>query len=227
MTLRMFCFMLVLLSLPPAAMAEDGEAPAAEAPEHAGHRALGWRTILLGDVGEDASEEAKLEAKHETLSFWGSVVNFALLVFLIRRMSKKPLQSFLGDRRNAVEQGIAEATQMKAQAEKIWTEYNARMETLDAELAKLRSDMAHAAEQDKARIVAEAEESGQRLRVETAALIARQAEQLEAQIRRELVEAAVTAAESAVRNATTADDQKRLAEAFSRELAQAGKERRA
>jgi F-type H+-transporting ATPase subunit b len=210
MKLRVAFLAIALLATPATALASGGE--------HGGH-GVSVRQILFADIGEDASDEAKAAAKHDTLSFWGAVVNFSLLVFLLVRMSKKPMQGFLAERRKSVEQGIVEAAEMKTKAEAIWKEYTERMQTLDAELAKLRTDMAAAAAQDKARIVAEAEESSKRLRAETAALIARQAEQLESQIRREVVEAAVAAAERAVREATTADDQRRLSDAFAKELA--------
>jgi F-type H+-transporting ATPase subunit b len=191
------------------------------AEEPAEHSSLSFRQIFLGEVPEGASEEQQAEAKHETMSFWGAVVNFTLLVVLIVVAARKPVAGFLGARREELSRGMTEAADMKAKAEVVFNEYNERMKTLDAELAKLKSDMARAAEQDKAKIVAEAEESTRRLRIETEALIARQAEQLEAQIRREVVEAAMAAAERAVREKTTSEDQRRLAEAFARELAAA------
>jgi F-type H+-transporting ATPase subunit b len=157
---------------------------------------------------------------HEAWQFWGSVINFALLVYLIRRMAKKPLDNFLGERRAAIESGIQEAAEVKRKAEATFNEYNERMKSLDREIAKLRTDIAAAAERDRERIVAEAQESVARLKSETEALIARQSEQLEQQIRREVVEAAASAAERAVREASTPEDQQRLAEAFMRELAQ-------
>jgi F-type H+-transporting ATPase subunit b len=220
--LRALCLGLALLVGPTL-----GSAQAEDHSPSAGHGGLSLRQILFADLGEGASEEAQAEAKHETLSFWGSVVNFSLLVFLLVRMSKKPLDGFLAERRRAVEQGIVEAAAMKAKAEAVWKEYSERMQTLDAELSKLRADMAAAAQQDKARIVAEAEESAKRLHAETTAMVARQTEQLQAQIRREVVEAAVAAAERAVREATSADDQRRLSEAFIKELAKTGVEKRA
>ena len=161
-------------------------------------------------------------AGHEALQFWGAVVNFALLVYLIRRMAKKPLQNFLGERRESIESGILEAAEVKRKAEQAFNEYTERMKTLDRELAKLRQDIAQAAERDRERIVAEAQESVARLKLETDSLVARQSEQLERQIRRELVEAAAAAAEKAVREASTPEDQQRLAEAFARELGQVG-----
>ncbi len=207
--------LLTVAAAPVLAFAEEAE----RTPEHEQHSALTWRRIMLADVGENASDEEKAEAHRETVSFWGSVVNFSLLVFLIRWKTKKPLAGFLEARREEIERGMAEATVLKTKAEAVFNEYTERMKTLDQELDKLRSDMAKSAEQDKARIVAEAEEASRRLRTETEAQIVRLAEQLETQIRREVVEAALGAAEKAVREKTTADDQRRLAETFAKDIA--------
>jgi F-type H+-transporting ATPase subunit b len=176
-----------------------------EASEHGseGHGHVTWHSIVAGE---------------ESLQFWGSVVNFGLLVYLVRRMSKKPLQGFLTERRDAIERGILEASEVKRTAEIAFNEYTERMKSLDSELAKLRQDVATAAARDRARIESEADETVARFRAETDALIARQSEQLETQIRREVVAAATSAAERAVREASTPDDQRRLAEAFAREL---------
>lgn len=197
------------------ASADDAAEVAHEAEEEAGHGAhhghLTFREVMTG---------------HEAWQFWGSVVNFLLLVVLIVKFSKRPVKNFLEDRRESIDRGIREAAEVKAKAQAVYDEYTERMKTLDQELNKLRSDIANAAAQDRARIVADAEETARRVKVETEALVARQAEQLEAEIRREVVEAAVDAAERAVREALTADDQRRLADAFARELAKVSMEKR-
>jgi F-type H+-transporting ATPase subunit b len=177
----------------------------AEAEKSEGGEHLSLRSIVAGP---------------EALQFWGAVVNFGLLVWLLRRMGKKPLQKFLSERREAIESGILEATDEKRRAEAVFNEYSERLKTLDRELAKLRQDVAQAAERDRSRIVAEADETIARLRSDTEVLVARQAEELQIQIRREVVEAATAAAERAVRELSTPDDQRRLAEAFVRELGQ-------
>jgi F0F1-type ATP synthase membrane subunit b/b' len=194
------------------ALAEEAEAAEGSGEAHAEHGKLSFKEIAFGE---------------EKLQFWGSIVNFGLLVYLIRRGAKKPLGAFLQERKDGIERGIAEAAEMKRKAEAVAAEYAERMKTLDQELEKLRTDIARAAQDDKARIVAEAHESEKRLRAETESLVARQAEQLETQIRREVVAAAISAAERAVRETTNADDQKRLAEAFARELANTSQEKRA
>jgi len=177
--------------------------------EHAGHHG--------GDLTLN-----EIVAGEESQQFWGAILNFALLVFVLRLLLKAPLSKFLGDRKNAIERGISEAAEAKRAAEAVHQTYTERLKTLDAELAKLRKDVADAAERDRARIVSEANSTVARLKSETQALIDRQAEQLESHIRREVVAAAAAAAEKAVREQSTPEDHVRLAEAFVRELSKVG-----
>jgi F-type H+-transporting ATPase subunit b len=191
---------------------------------------------LAADADEEATHEEghhgrltfhEIIAGEEALQFWGAVVNFGLLLWVIRRLGKQPLANFLTDRRNKIERGIQEAAAVKAKAEAVFNEYTERMKSLDSELTKLRSDIAKAAAQDRQQIVADAEEAAKRVKADTEELVARQAEQLETEIRREVVQAAIDAAERAVREVATADDQRRLADAFVREIAKVKPENRA
>ena len=204
-----FLLLLGLLGLlgtvaPQLAQADKGHA---EEAEHAGHSAHGGKLTLK-----------EITTGEHSVEFWGAVVNFTLLVILIVRMGRKPVASFLGTRRESIERGISEAAAVKAAAEAAFNTYTERMKSLDTELAKLRKDVAEAAERDRTRIVAEANESVARLKAETDSLVQRQAEQLEAQIRREVVQAATEAAEKTARELSTPEDQQRLAETFLREL---------
>lgn len=196
--------LLVAAAAGPAYAAEGFDEEGEHAEEHHGHEPLTLREIFTG-------KESKL--------FWGSVVNFSLLVYLLVRMGKRPLADFLNGRRDSIERGIAEASQVKRAAEEAFNTYTERMKTLDSELAKLRKDVAEAAERDRTRIAAEANDTVARLKAETETMVQRQTEQLEQQIRREVVAAAAEAAEKAVRELTTPEDQERLANAFMRELA--------
>jgi F-type H+-transporting ATPase subunit b len=197
-----------LLLLSPAVYADDTHEVAAEADHGEGHGHLSFNGLL------------------KSPEFWGAVFNFTLLVVILVRLSKQPMHKFLTERSERIDRGIREAAQVKAKAEAVFNEYSERLKTLDQELNKLRSDIAKAAIEDRARIVADAEETAQRVKAETEALVARQAEQLEAEIRREVVQAAIEAATRAVREAASADDQRRLAEAFAQELAKVSREKR-
>jgi F-type H+-transporting ATPase subunit b len=110
---------------------------------------------------------------------------------------------------------------MKAAAEAKYNEYQKRLANLDAELAQIKSEIIASGEAERERIIAEAERKSARIRRETEFLIEQQLKQLRADLTRESVEAAMTAAEKLLRERTTDDDQQRLARAYTSKLAPA------
>jgi F-type H+-transporting ATPase subunit b len=193
--------------------------------------------VVLADeheAAEEAGEEAHGEGHHGgplhfrdvlTPEFGAAAINFALLVILLVRFGKRPVGSFLGDRRRIMERSMNEAAEAKAKAEAVHKEYTARLAQLDTELKKLRDDIARSAEEDKKQIIADAEETARRLRGETEALIDQHRKGLTADVRREVVEAAVAAAEQALRGAVTPGDQQRLADVYAQRVATTGGKR--
>jgi len=172
-----------------------------------GHGGVSLHEILAGD---------------HSVTFWGAVVNFALLLLLLYKGAAKPLGAFLATRRSDVETAMREAAAAKAKAEAQFEEYTRRIEGLDAELAKLRADIERGAEEDKKRIMAEAEEATARLKRDTETLIRQHAEGLERQIRTEVVEAAIATAERVLREKVGGEDQRKLADAYREQIASLG-----
>ena len=206
--LSAFAFVGVLLTAVPAVRADGEEAEEAaeaelEAQEGGGHHG---GPIHLHDVTHNPE-------------FWTAVVNFSLLVILLVRFGRAPIRGFLSNRRSEMERAINEAAEAKAKAEAKLKEYTDRLGQLDAEMAKLKADLVAAGEEDKKRIVAEAEEAARRMKQETEALIDQHAKALSAQVRRELVDGAIATAERLLREQITAADQQQLADAFRRQVA--------
>jgi F-type H+-transporting ATPase subunit b len=163
---------------------------------HADHGPLTIQTIL-----------------HDT-HFWAAVLNFVLLLLVLRKLGGKGISEFLKTRRATMEASINEAAEIKAKAEAKHQEYTARLATLDAEMAKLKTDLEAAAAAESKRIAAEAEEAAKRARVETDSLIEQHAQTLAAEVRREIVEAAVLAAQQVVAQSVNPGDQQKLADGF-------------
>lgn len=187
------------------------------------------------EVAEEAAEEAHGNGHHggpihlrdilTNPEFGAAAINFVLLVILLVRFGKRPIGNFLGDRRRVMERSINEAAEAKAKAEAVHEEYTARLAQLDTELEQLRADIARSAEEDKKQIIADAEETARRLRGETEALIDQHRKALTADVRREVVDAAVAAAEQALRGAVTPGDQQRLADVYAQRVASTGGKR--
>jgi F-type H+-transporting ATPase subunit b len=181
---------------------------------------------------EHAEGEAEAGVEHEgehehahglmgilsNTQFWAAVINFSLLLLVLRKLGQKPLAEFLITRRKQMERDMNAAAEMKAKAEAKFQEYSKRLEQLDADMAKLRSDIEKGAEEDKRRIVAEAEDATRRLKQETEIVIEQYSKSLNADVRREMVEAAVAAAEKLLRDNIGDADQQRLAARFVQDL---------
>lgn len=152
--------------------------------------------------------------------FLAAVLNFVLLLLVLKKLGGASLTEMLANRRKTMEASMAEAAAQKAKAEARYKEYTERLATLDAELAKLRADMERSAEAENKRIAAEAEESAQRMRAETDSLIEQHAQALATQVRREVVQAAMEAAREVILKAITPGDQAQLAEGFRHRIEQ-------
>jgi F-type H+-transporting ATPase subunit b len=197
----LLAFALTIGTAPAFAAAQDED----EAAEHAG-----------GEGGHE--HEHSLRGMFSNQSFLAALINFSLLVWVLRKLGKQPLADFLSSRRSEMEKNMAAAADMKAKAEAVFKEYNARLAQLDTELAKLRGDIERAAEEDKQRIVADAEENARRMKRETEALIDQYGKTLSAQVRSEMVEAAVAAAEKLLRENISESDQQRIAQSYDQHI---------
>ena len=149
--------------------------------------------------GGGAVQLREILTGEHSITLWGAAVNFALLCAILLRVTSKPLSTFLATRRGTMEQAMREAGEAKARAEARYLEYSARLAGLDQELATLRGDIERAAEEDKQRILADADEASERLRRDTETLVRQHAETLERQVRAEVVAAAITTAERVLR----------------------------
>ena len=192
--------LLTTMAIPVLALASDGG-------DHGHDGPLTLHTILHGE---------------HSLELVAAVVNFIILIFIIHKLASKPLANHLTSQRKEIEDGMREAADMKAKAEAAYKEYNERLETLDDEVAKLRSEIEAAAELEKTRIVEDAKADAVRIKADTEAMVERHASALSDAIRREVVEASIAAAEETLRKALTSEDQRKLADNFSTHLGESG-----
>lgn len=195
----------VALGVPSLALAEDHEAAAvghdAEHTEGHGEHADGHGELTFTGVLTD-------------MEFIGAVVNFAALLLLFGWIIKTKGNPALAEKRKQVEQELAEAQRLRAEAEQRHQATQMRLEQLDQEMVSLRGEMIKAGEVERDRIVAAAEEKAARLRKDTSFLIEQQIKQLRQDLTREASSAAVEAAQQLLSQSTTDEDQERLAEAY-------------
>ena len=187
----------------------------AESPSHGSdsHEAAGH-----GQDHGDGHGELTVRSVFANPEFQGTLVNFTVLLLLIAWVIRKKGNPALAARRAEVEQELAEAQRLRAEAEARHMETASRLEKLDQEMVEIRADMIKAGEAERDRIVAQAEEKAARMRKDTAFLIEQQIKQRRKDLTREAANAAVVAAEELLQKSTTDTDQDQLAEAYLKRL---------
>jgi F-type H+-transporting ATPase subunit b len=182
--------------------------------------------------GEGAGHEGAEHGEHGELTlinvltsteFIASIVNFAALIAILVWLGRKPLKAFLTSRRKTMEDGMAEAARIKEAAQAKYNEYSDRLAKLDDEIKKLTNMIMQTARDEKDRISKDADARSVRLRQDTERLVDQQMKQLYSDVMREVVDTAMSTAESVLRNQLNSQDQQRLAQDFLAQLAKTTK----
>jgi F-type H+-transporting ATPase subunit b len=201
---------------------------AAEHGGHGGHdesAAPGEINWIYGLVSEqEGLEEPNLlfRPKGMPAPFLASIVNFAILVFLLVKFGAKPLANALTKRKDGIMRDIDDAARMRDAAETRLREYKERLEKIGHEIERVRADFREQGERDRERILREAEERRVLMRKDAEFLLAQELKQARIDLTREAVDAAVRTAADIVSKKLSAADHERFADAFVAELETAG-----
>lgn len=145
-------------------------------------------------------------------------LNFAIflggLIFLLR----KPLREFLSHRRATLQDALAEAARLRAEAEARLREVEGRLANLDAERERILAQYRQEGEEEKARLVERARQTAEAMRREIQMRIQQEARDLELRLRAKVVAEAIALAERLVRAEITAQDRVRYADEYIEKL---------
>ena len=178
--------------------------------------------ILLADLGTDLANSAKETAQRFGLDsphFFAQVISFSIVSLLLYLYAYKPILKVLEERRQRIAEGLANADKIKAELER--TEA-ARIEVLNRAntqanklIEEARAAAAHVREQETQKAIATAEQIITKAREAAAADHTRMLAELKREVGRLVVQTTATVTGKIL----TPEDQKRLAEEASRQLA--------
>lgn len=86
------------------------------------------------------------------------ILNFLVLVWLLKHLFYKPVKEMIAHRRQAVEGQLQEARAMEAQAEKLRAQYEGRLTDWERERQAARKQLAGEIEEERRRLLAELRE---------------------------------------------------------------------
>ena len=166
------------------------------------------------DCGVTEEELEKLRGHAPTIPYVYIAFNALLLYLMYYYLGRKPISEGLKARRDAVAKELDEAAKIKAEAQDKLDEYSERLDKLDQELDRLRAELTLAGEKDRDRLVKEAEERAERMRKDAQFLLDQESKQLRIDLQKYAVEAAMRAAEQAIKTKLSAQDFDRVAEEY-------------
>ena len=198
-----------------AAVAAEGHA------EHSGGHAehaptfddINW---AYGFLGEKEGEEPSLlwRPKGMPVPFGALALNAAILYFLIFKFGRKPIGDALKARKLGIMKGMEDAAKMKAEAEASLAKYQKKLDEIDSEVARIRSEAKEQSEAESARILSEAKERRARMERDARTLVEQELKAARENLTRDTVRAAVKSAEATLTAKVGDADHQRLGDEF-------------
>ncbi|WP_457756285.1 F0F1 ATP synthase subunit B [Thermodesulfatator indicus] len=146
------------------------------------------------------------------LLWW--TVNFIALVIILVKFGREPIVNMFRSRRERIEGEYKELTDKRAEAERKYKEYEAKLATLEEEARKIMEAFIEQGEKEKERIIKEAYETAERIKQQAEFYVQQELEKAREELRKEVAELSVKMAEQIIREKITPEDQKRLVKEF-------------
>lgn len=148
-----------------------------------------------------------------------AMVNFLILLFVLKFLLFKPLMAALDGRTKGIEESLGLAEEAKLQLDRLKVDQAQQLVTVRAETQALRASVAKAAEEDRARIVTEAHDEATKVITRAQAQIEEEKDRAIAAIRGEMASIAIAAASRVIQRNLSGEDSERLVDDFLKEVA--------
>lgn len=176
-------------------------------------RRAGALALLTSAVPALARAAGGEDAEGGSAFLW-EWANLLLLLAALFYFGRKPVMSYLAERRSAIERDLRSAQELLREAESRLRDWTARAAKLDEEVAGIQRLARETAEQEAARILADARAAAERIGRDAAAAVQREGERARARLRQEAADLAVASAERLLRAQIQPADGDRLFEEF-------------
>ncbi len=161
--------------------------------------------LLYASGGEGHAESGVL-----LKDFLYRVFNFAIVVGILVYFLAKPLKKGLSGRRDEIEKALAEAEQVKLDAEVKFAEYDQKLATANAEIAELSAAIKREGELEKEKIISSARVMATKIEQEAEKAAALEIAKARKELQTEAVRLAVELAEDLLKKNFTSEDDTRL-----------------
>ncbi len=183
--------------------------------DHGGMAPINWFSFNYGHGARKDGTTYKYA--NPPLGF--GIINFAILIILLVKFTRKPISTYLVNRADEVEKALKEAAELRDAAHKKLAEIEARLSDLDGEVQKIKDNVKKDAEEEKVRIIKAAEAESERVIKNAETALQREVRRAQCELEAQAVEQAMRAAEELITKNINAVDKKRLNEEFIAQIA--------
>jgi F-type H+-transporting ATPase subunit b len=166
--------------------------------------------VVLTSVPALAAEAAH----HDSGAMWWNLLfrtmNFVALVAILVWLLRKPVANMLGGRRQAIKSELEELERAQAEAEQKVAEAQAKLADIESRQEEIIQGYLAAGEAEKAKIIAAAEKSAERIKEMADMAIAGEIKKARGELMAELSDMSAKVAEDLIKKNIGPEDQKRL-----------------
>jgi len=141
-------------------------------------------------------------------------LNFAALVFILVKFLARPIAVSLGGRRSQIQDELETMQKKRDEAEKAYKSFESRLAGMEGEMAAMVARAKAMAEEEKTRIIAEAETAAEDIRRQAEASVQSSLAQATKRLQAEIAEQAVVMAEELIVKNLTPEDQVAITEQY-------------
>jgi F-type H+-transporting ATPase subunit b len=182
---------------------------------------INWYYGMLGERGDD-DPGLVFRPVGMPPPLLATILNSAVLFAILIYFGRRPIGEALRKRKEEIMRGMQEAARMKEDASRQFADYEAQLAGMEERVEKARQDIRRMGELERQRVVSEAKQRRERMEHEARRLVAQELETARAELVRRAVRSAAFQAENLLAAQVTAQDQRRLADAYLSDVRGAG-----
>ena len=170
--------------------------------------------IGLSFASYAVASSAGEEGGHGSLfkDYMWKIINFAILIIILFKFAKKPLQNFLQKRTELIEKTLNEAREAKEAATKALKEVEERLKVKDSEIEAIMSAAKKSGEHERDSIIKESARLKEKILEQAKTNIDFELKHAKEVLKAEAVELAMELAEKKLKDKLTKDEQEKLLE---------------
>lgn len=151
------------------------------------------------------------------LIFW-TIVTFLILMFILKKVAWKPILTALDQRETAIRESLEKAEKAKQEAQKVLDENQANLARAEEESKKIIDQSRSFAEKLKEQMIQESREQAQKIINDATAEIERKKESAFNELKGQIAEIAVQAAEIILKENVNKETNKKIVDNYIREI---------